>query len=129
MVPDRRAATPLGAVLPGLFDVMWGLESDMATVSRGLWMENFDTIHAGARAVADHPTLPPDEVERVAGVLGDEMAAFKAMDTHVHDLSVDLGDAAAAGDLARVLRLDAEIRAGCVSCHVTFRERLRQAIR
>lgn len=127
--PARQASTPMGAALPGLFDVMWGLEDDMATVTRGLWMENFDTIQAGARAVAGHPTLPPDEVEQVAGVLGDEMEVFKAMDTQVHDLSVELAEAAAVGNLATVLELDAELRVGCVSCHSTFRERLREAIR
>lgn len=127
--PARQASTLLGAALPGLFDVMWGLEDDMATVSRGVWMENFDTIQAGARAVAGHPTLPPEEIQQIAGVLGEEMAAFKAMDTRVHDLSVELGEAAAVGNLATVMELDAEVRAGCVSCHSTFRERLREAIR
>lgn len=115
--------------LPGLFSIMAGLQGEMARVSRGLWLEDFDTVAAGADGVANHPRVPPDEFRRISGVLGEEMSRFGGMDGRVHDLAVRLGEEAGAGDLEAVLSTDAELRRACVACHSAFRERLREAIR
>lgn len=133
---DREAETTDTApdastrvALPGLFGIMAGLETDMAQISRGLWLEDFDTIAAGADAVADHPRVPPEEFQRISSVLGEEMPSFGGMDTRVHDLAVRLAEEARGGQLGVVLSIDAELRQACVSCHATFRERLRAEIR
>lgn len=126
---DAAQDSSTRVVLPGLFSIMAGLEADMAQISRGLWMEDFDTIAAGADAVANHPRVPPEEFQRISGVLGEEMPAFGGMDTRVHDLAVRLADEARGGQLGAVLSTDAELRQACVSCHSTFRERLREEIR
>lgn len=134
--PDREAGT-MDAVggpstrvaLPGLFSIMAGLEADMAQISRGLWREDLDTIAAGADAVAGHPRVPPEEFQSISSVLGEEMSAFAGMDMRVHDLAVRLAEEARTGQLSAVLATDAELRQACVSCHSTFRERLREAIR
>lgn len=120
---------PTRAALPGLFEIMNGLEADMARVGRGLWQEALDTVAAGAVGVAEHPALPADEAARIASVLGDEMAAFGAMDTRVHDLAVTLAERAGSGDLSGVLASEAELRQACVGCHTAFRARLRAAVR
>lgn len=125
--PTESAATR--AALPGLFAIMLELQGDMGRVSRGLWLEAYDTIAAGAQAIADHPQIPPDEAATIADVLGPDMARFKTLDTRVHDLSVELAEAARAGDMATVLARDAELRQGCVECHSAFRERLRSELR
>ncbi len=134
--PDREAETTdtvrdssTRVVLPGLLGIMTGLETQMAQISRGLWLENFDTIAAGADAVANHPRVPPEEFQRISSVLGEEMSSFGGMDTRVHDLAVRLGEEARGGQLGAVLSADAELRQACVSCHSTFRERLREEIR
>ena len=114
--------------LPGLFSIMAGLQADMATVSRGLWIENFDTIAAGATAVADHPMVPQGERQRIAEILGGDMSRFGAMDQAVHDLAVRLAEAADRGAVDEVLSAEAELRRGCVDCHSTFRDRLRDAL-
>lgn len=114
--------------LPGLFSIMVGLQGDMARVSRGLWLENFDTIGAGADAVADHPRVPQEEFQRISEILGSDMTRFGAMDQEVHDLAVELSDAAGRGALEEVLAIEAELRQGCVSCHSAFRERLRESL-
>lgn len=100
----------------------------MGRVSRGMWIEEYGTIAAGAQAIADHPKVPPEELTAISGALGPDMARFKALDTRVHDLSVELVEAARAGDMATVLARDAAIRQGCVECHAAFRERLRSEI-
>lgn len=125
--PTESAATR--AALPGLFAIMLELQGDMGRVSRGLWLEAYDTVAAGAQAIADHPQIPPDEAATIADVLGPDMARFKTLDTRVHDLSVELAEAARAGDMATVLARDAELRQGCVECHTAFRERLRSELR
>lgn len=114
--------------LPGLFSIMIGLQADMAKVSRGLWMENLDTVSAGADAVADHPRVPPREFERISDILGADMSRFGAMDGEVHDLAVRLSEAAARGALDEVLAAESDLRRGCVDCHSEFRDRLRTSL-
>lgn len=125
--PDTAAAGTRAA-LPRLFSIMLGLQGDMERISRGLWAESYDTIAAGARAVADHPMIGPDGIQRIQGVIGDDIARFKALDTRVHDLAVELEAAAGAGDLEAAFRRDAALRQSCLECHTEFRVRLRQAI-
>ena len=116
-------------VLPGLFGIMGGLEADMVQISRGLWLEDFDTIAAGADAVANHPRVPPEEFQRISDVLAAEMASFGGMDLRVHDLATRLAQEARGGRLGEVLATEGELRQACVSCHSTFRERLREELR
>lgn len=101
----------------------------MARVSRGLWLENFDTVAAGAEGVANHPRVPPEEFQRISDVLQEEMTRFAAVDREVHDLAVRLAEQARRGDLQAVLSTDAELRRACVACHTRYRERLREEIR
>lgn len=115
--------------LPGLFAIMAGLEQDLVRISRGIWLEDFALIQAGAASVADHPMVPPEELERVSAALGPDLARFKEWDMEVHELAVRMSESPAAEGMEPVLALDAELRAGCVGCHSEFRERLRQAIR
>lgn len=117
------------AVLPGLFELMEGLEGDMAGIARGVWREQLDTVAHFARAVTGHPAEPAEEAEAIARVLGPDMAGFEAIDGSVHDLAMRLAEAAARGDFPAVLEADAGLRAGCVLCHTTFRTRLREALR
>jgi len=124
-----RASSPTRVALPGLFSIMAGLEGEMARISRGLWLESFDTVAAGADAVADHPRVPPEEFQRISAVLGEEMSRFGGMDMRVHDLAVRLSEEARRAELEAVLATDAELRRACVACHSAYRERLRQEIR
>ncbi|MFO7894254.1 MAG: hypothetical protein R6U63_11000 [Longimicrobiales bacterium] len=106
------SVTATRAALPTLFSIMLGLQGDMSRVSRGLWLERYDSIAAAARAVADHPAIPPEEGQKIAGALGDDMARFQAFDQTVHDLAVRMAEAADARDLAGVLEADAALRDG-----------------
>ena len=123
------AGTSTRVVLPGLFAIMAGLEQNLAQVSRGIWLEDFAGIQAAAEAVAGHPTVPPEELERVSEALGADLARFREWDKTVHDLAVRIAEAAKGQEMGPVLSADAELRAGCVGCHSEFRERLRDAIR
>lgn len=130
VVTDTTQVTTSSRVaLPGLFGIMVGLQEDMARISRGLWLEDFDTVAAAADAVADHPRVPPEEFQGISAALGQDMSLFGGMDTEVHDIAVRLGERARDGDLDGVLEADGELRRACVACHSAFRDRLREQIR
>jgi hypothetical protein len=123
------AASPMRAVLPGLFSIMVGLQGDLDRISHGLWLAELDAVAVAAQSVADHPRVAPAEFQRISGVLGADMSRFGGMDMEVHDLAVRLAEEATAGDLEAVLSTEAELRRACVACHTAFRERLRAEIR
>ncbi len=126
--PETPAAATRAA-LPGLFNIMIGLQGDMARISRGLWLAQFDSIAAGAESIAAHPQVHADELKVVRTALGDEIIRFKELDTRVHDLSVQLKQDAEAEDMDAVLATHTELRNGCMACHETFRDRIRSGVR
>lgn len=101
----------------------------MARLSRGLWRADRYTIAAAARAVATHPKVPPTEAQQIAGILGPDMAAFKAVDTEIHGLGLRIEQLAQERDLDAIITAEAELRTGCVACHACFRTRIREALR
>lgn len=124
----QDSAAALRGVLPELFGIMVGLQEDMRRLDRGLWTEDYDSIAVAARAVADHPTVPPEEFQLISGVLGDAMAGFREMDMNVHDRAVEIEEHARAGRLEDVLDTGARLRAGCVQCHTAYRQQLREGL-
>ncbi len=121
-------ATGTRAALPSLFSLMLGLQGDLDGISHGLWTESYDSIAAAAQRVADHPRVTPEDASMIAGILGADMARFQALDGNVHDLSVELAEHARARDFQAILDTEARLRAGCVECHTTFRDRLREGV-
>lgn len=105
--------------------IMQRMDGEMAALSHALWLQDYDQVAARAGAIAEHPHIAPEEVQRIQSALGTEMQRFDADDMRVHDASVALRDAAKARDTEGVLRHLSEVQAGCVSCHTQFRERLR----
>jgi cytochrome c556 len=103
---------------------MAGLRDDMVRLSDGLWKGDFAAVAAAAEDVADHPQVGAEERVRVQATLGEEFAAFVALDHHVHDLAIRVRDAALREDTAAVLADLAALQRGCVACHGTFRDRL-----
>lgn len=124
----QDSAAALRGALPELFGIMVGLQDDMRRLDRGLWMEDYDSIAAAARAVADHPTVPPEEFQLISGVLGDAMAGFREMDMNVHDRAVEIEEHARAGRLEDILGTGARLRTGCVQCHTAYRQQLREGL-
>lgn len=114
-----------GAPLPGLVAVKSGLER----LSRGVWSADYDTIAAATGAIATHPQVPPAERQQIAAILGPDMAAFKGVDTEIHDLAVRIEGLSGEGDIDAILTAEAGLRAGCVACHTRFRDRIREALR
>lgn len=109
--------------------IMQGLGDNLAEIADGLMADDLALVERGATGIADHPRIPPEEVQLVAKELGDEMAAFKQFDMQVHDLAVEIGAAARAGDAAAaVSKLQAMID-GCFACHVAYKDRVAAVLR
>jgi cytochrome c556 len=88
-------------------------------------MEDYAEVAARAGAVADHPHVAPEEMQRLQGILNPEMSRFVAADQAVHDAAVRLRRTAEARQMDGDVQHLSEVQAGCVSCHTHFRERLR----
>ena len=109
---------------PTLKEIMQGLRNDFVRIGDGLLHDNFEQIAEGARGIAEHPRIPPEQVKRVATELGAEMPGFKQMDKQVHDLSLQIKTAAEASDRDTALRSFLNMTEGCIACHVIFKERI-----
>lgn len=105
--------------------IMLQLAGDMAAFTHAMWLEDYEVMAARAAAIAEHPHIAPEEVQRIQAELGTEMSAFEAADEAVHEASIRLHSAAEARNIDAVLGELATVQQGCMSCHVQFRERLR----
>lgn len=117
-------ATTLPADTTTLKEIMQGLRNDLVKISDGLLVDDFAMIADGAKGIAEHPSIPPDQVTLVATELGAEMAAFKQLDTQVHDLAIQTRVAAEASNRDVVFSHYQEITASCLACHAAYKERI-----
>lgn len=113
---------------PSLKEIMQGLRNSLIEISDGLLTDDFTLVSKGAASIAEHPKIAPAEIQLVAAALGPEMAAFKQLDTVVHDLSLEISDAARAldGDAANSGFL--RMIEGCLDCHRSYQERVAAAL-
>jgi cytochrome c556 len=81
-------------------------------------------VQHGATTIAEHPRIPAEQVQLVAQELGEEMAAFKALDTRVHDLSLEIEAAAKVLDGAAARAAFTQMVDGCFACHAAYKERV-----
>ena len=107
-----------------LKEIMQGLRNNLVEISDGLLVDDFDQIARGAIAIAEHPRIPPAQVQLVAQELGEEMPAFKRIDTLVHDLALEIDVAAEARDRNAAISGYAQLIEGCFACHATYKERV-----
>jgi hypothetical protein len=107
-----------------LKEIMQGLRNNLVEISDGLLIDDFEKIAHGADAIAGHPQIPPWQVKLVAAELGSEMAAFKRLDTLVHDLSLEIKAAATSHDRDDAISSYQRLLEGCLACHSTYKERV-----
>ena len=119
--------------LPGeattLQEIMQGLRNNLVDISDGLLTDNFEQVAQGASAIAGHPRIPAAQVQLVAAELGSEMAAFKQLDTRVHDLSLEINAAAKALDREAAVSGYQQLVEGCLECHDAYKERVASVLK
>jgi hypothetical protein len=107
-----------------LKEIMQGLRDDLVEITDGLLVDDFEQVARGAMAIAEHPRIPAAQVQLVAAELGPEMAAFKQLDTLVHDLSLEISAAARALDRNAAISGYQQMIEGCFACHAAYKERV-----
>jgi hypothetical protein len=107
-----------------LQEIMQGLRDNLVEISDGLLTDDFEKIAHGADAIAGHPRIPPWQVKLVAAELGSEMAAFKQLDSLVHDLSLEISAAATTHNRDDAIFGYQRLLDGCLACHSTYKERV-----
>jgi len=108
--------------------IMRNLEQNMAAVQAGIWRDRYDVIREAARAMADHAKIPPSEIERIRSALGEEgLKGFVAADRYWHQKATELAKVAGERDMNRIADLTTELLQRCSSCHVDYRQPLRQS--
>lgn len=107
-----------------LKEIMQGLRNNLVDITDGLLTDDYEQVALGASAIAGHPRIPPPQVQLVAAELGSEMAAFKQLDTLVHDLSLEIKAAAAASDRVAAEAGYQQMIGGCFACHRNYKDRV-----
>ena len=108
--------------------IMQEMRVNFLAISDGFLMDDFSTIAEGALAIAEHPRIPPQQVERVAAELGAEMPVFKNFDVQVHELSLEIYKAARERDRTAAVAAYQGMVAACFDCHAAYRQRVADAL-
>lgn len=119
--PDTLQARPLRIL-------MVALGQDMSRISDGIWHEDYVMIQDGARAIADHPRITPDEMAAIKAALGERFESFVHFDRVVHATADEMAEAAARHNMGRILEESVKLQRNCVSCHAVFRKEVREAL-
>lgn len=104
--------------------IMMDLRQNFLDVSDGFLLDDFVKVAEGALAIAEHPRVPASDAQRVADELGAEMAVFINFDVQVHELSLEMYEAARDGDRVAALEAYQGMVAACIACHTAYRERV-----
>jgi len=109
--------------------IMQGLRDNLVEITDGLLVADFELVDRGASAIANHPRIPPEQVQLVAAELGQEMPVFKQFDTRVHDLAVQISAAAKNSDGTAAISAFEEMIDGCFACHTVYKDRVMRVLR
>jgi hypothetical protein len=107
-----------------LKSIMQELRLYFFNVSDGFLLDDFDKVAEGALAIAEHPRIPPEQVQLVADELGAEMPVFKNFDVQVHELSLEMYKAAKERDRDAAVAAYQGMVTACFDCHSAYRERV-----
>ncbi|CAN5130043.1 hypothetical protein BH23BAC3_BH23BAC3_33290 [soil metagenome] len=110
-----------------LHTIMRLLMLDMHTINEGIYTQNFELIESGALNINQHPALAPESRQLVTETLGERMEQFGAYDNVVHHIADSLRQAAVDEDIERVMDHYRIIEQGCISCHASFQDEIKQA--
>jgi cytochrome c556 len=109
---------------PTLKTIMQELRQNFLDVSDGFLLDDFGKVAEGALAIAEHPRIPAEQVDRISEELGPEMAVFKNFDVQVHELSLEMYKAAKERDRDAAVAAYQGMVTACFDCHSAYRERV-----
>lgn len=107
-----------------LQQIMRDLSDNLIEISDGLLNHDLELTAKGAMSIAEHPPIPPEQVQLVAKELGPEMPVFKQFDVHVHNLALEINAAATSGDREAAVSGFHRLVDGCLACHDAYKDRV-----
>lgn len=119
--PDTSQTRPLKYL-------MVSLGQDMNRINDGLWHGDFEMVRVGARAIADHARVPPEQMAAIKDALGARFQQFVGFDQQVHRTAVEMTHAARREDVGSILDAYRDLQIGCTSCHAAFRDEVRAGL-
>ena len=111
-----------------LKSIMQGLRDNLVAMGDGLLGNDLELVAGAALAIAEHPKIPPEQVQLVAEALGQEMPVFKQLDLLVHDLALEVHAAATANDRSAAIEGYQRMIEGCFGCHEAYKDRIAAAL-
>ncbi len=128
---DTSARPPTAPSVPAnlpLKETMRGLESDLADLAHGIWIEDREAAGAAAMRIANHPRVPPEQLAAIQAS-HDEFPAFVQLDLGMHNSAVALAEASASSvPTEELFAAYLQIQQGCMSCHTVYRTRVSDAL-
>lgn len=113
-----------------LLPIMVQLEQDMESISSGLWRHDFEQIAASADNITHHPKIRRSQIGTIRSILGDtRFQTFVRDDKRVHSMALELRQAAREEDFKRTAEIYQNLQQGCISCHLSHRNTLRDSPR
>ena len=110
-----------------LVPMMKMLLTEIQTVDRGIYYENYSTIKESGKAISDHPVMTEEDKKLVKSTLGEEIKQFIKFDKVVHHHADSMAMAAGQQNMDEVLRHYRIVQQGCVDCHTNYREKIMAA--
>jgi cytochrome c556 len=112
-----------------LKQVMQQLGSDYSDLGDAILWEDFDAAAEAAHAIAYHDKPSMGQRMKIMGALGTEMPEFKKADGRVHDLALNIEEAARAKDMPLLIQHQSRMLTACMACHTTYRSRVIEALK
>ncbi len=109
--------------------VMQQLVSNYNTLNYAILMEDFSTIEAAAHNISDHDKPDLSQRKKIMKGLKAGMAGFKQADSKVHDLAVQIEEAAKAKNMSLLIEQQAKMLNACMNCHTQYREEVTKLLK
>ncbi len=111
-----------------LLVIMTNLEKNMTALQAGVWRGDYQTIRKAAKGLANHAKIPKREIRKIREILGKKgLKNFVAADKYWHKKAKELAEVAGQKNMDQVVNLTSELLQRCASCHITYREPLRDS--
>lgn len=113
-----------------LLVIMTNLEQNLAALQGGIWRGNYEVIGKAASALANHAKIPKREIKKIRAILGKKgLKNFVGADKYWHEKAKELAQKADEKNMDQIVNLTTELVQRCASCHMKYREPLRDSSR
>lgn len=109
--------------------VMQGLSADTQKVTQGILAEDYQQIEKAAYHIAYHPGFVTSSKKKIIDHLGKEMKVFKSFDKNVHDLAMQINQAAKEKNMPKVVTRYHQLIDGCLACHSQFKQQVIEVLK